>query len=126
MTYVREEVELTRELVDAYSLPTPPQEFKASLLYRGHSWDDTTEGYELMRRVEYYSNTPAHVFVPAPNEACGQDVSEYVPHVYPDHNNAVQLSGMAQFIMYHKASWVDKILDQMIEDLTTNEHVEGL
>ena len=58
MPYKHKEVELTMEWIDTFNLPTPPEEFKASPLFRGHTWDTTSIGYELFRRVQYYGSLP--------------------------------------------------------------------
>ena len=88
MPYKHKEVELTREMIDAMHLPIPPQEFKASPLYRGHNWDTTTEGYELFRRIEYYGKTPTDRWQGTP---CPLYMIEKIDEIYED-NNPVAVS----------------------------------
>ena len=62
MPYTSKGVELTMELVESFGFPTPPTEFKASPLFRGHSWNESEVGYELFRRVQYYGSLPAKIW----------------------------------------------------------------
>ena len=70
MPYKVKEVELTMELVESFGFPTPPTEFIASPLFRGHSWNESEIGYELFRRVEYYGSLPTARFKPGPSKKC--------------------------------------------------------
>ena len=83
MPYKHKEVELTREMIDALHLPIPPQEFKASPLYRGHNWDTTTEGYELFRRIEYYGKLPTERWK---GTSCPMHIMDRIDKVFVSNN----------------------------------------
>ena len=58
MPFYYKERELTIEMIDELDLPKAPDNFMPDVLYRGHTWDEESVGFELFKRIGYYVSTP--------------------------------------------------------------------